>query len=153
MSKIKFSSYLIVIFMALAAPTAWGVVVELEDPPAIAIPSGYTDAATVKAIKLAMQQHKWSLVAETEGEITAQLVVRGRHYVKVTVLYDERFIRIKYLDSRNMYYQMGVPDNDDEDEWSDSTYKKVPLIHHRYNGWVNTFAKYIKRALHTPALN
>jgi hypothetical protein len=147
MRTVNVFGYIFAIFIILAAPASWGVVVELEDPPAIAIPSGYTDAATVKAIKFAMQQHNWTLVAEEQGEITAQLVVRGRHYVKVTVLYNERFIRIKYLDSRNMYYQMGVPEDNDVDEWGELAYKKVPLIHHRYNGWVNTFAKYIKRAL------
>lgn len=146
--------YLLGLALLLTAPSSWGVVVELTDPPAIAIPAGYTDLATAKAIKFALQQRKWHLLAEEAGEITAELVVRGRHQIKVSIQYDERYIRIRYLDSRNMYYQMGIPDTEEVDEWSDTTYKKVPLIHHRYNSWVKVLAKYIQKALRTtPVLN
>lgn len=153
MKTAKMISNLAGLLLMLAAPASWGVVVELVDPPAIAIPSGYSDSATAKSIKFAIQERKWQILSEAPGEITAELVVRGRHHVKVSVLYDERYVRIRYLDSSNMYYQMGVPDNDDVDEWSDTAYKKVPLIHHHYNGWVQALANSIKRALHTPALS
>jgi len=146
--------YLLGLVLLLIAPASWGVVVELTDPPAIVIPAGYTDTATTKAIKFALQQRKWQLLAEEVGEITAELAVHGRHQIRVSIKYDERYIRIRYLDSRNMYYQMGIPDSEEVDEWSDTTYKKVPLIHHRYNSWVKLLAKNIQKALRTtPVLN
>jgi len=145
----KIISYFLGILFLLVATSTWGVVVELTDPPAIVIPAGHTETTTAKAIKFALQQRKWVLLTEEPGVITADLLVRGRHYIKVAIQYDERFVRIGYLDSRNMYYQMGIPDDADVDEWSETAYKKVPLIHHRYNSWVKVLAKYIKKSLNT----
>ena len=93
----------------------------LVDPEPIAIPSGLSDAAVTKAIRLGVAQRGWVVTREEPGYMEATLHLRT-HVATIGLNYDARQIKIHYVSSENLDYEKK---ND------------VSYIHGNYLRWVN----------------
>jgi hypothetical protein len=65
-------------------------------------------------------RREWKPDDEGNSRITCSILVRGRHYVKVDIPFNEDDYSILYLDSEEMNYN-----------------EAKQSIHRKYNGWVN----------------
>jgi len=117
---------LVWLLLAWAAPS-WGA--DLHDPDPVAIPAGMSGENVVKAIKNAMVVQAWALDNEAPGHIVASFSPND-HVARVTISYDEKEVRVAYLDSVN-------PNFKEEDGQRE--------IHRNYNKWVEALAQQIGR--------
>lgn len=102
---------------------------EIADPAPIAVPAGKTSAAVADAIKRAMVGRHFAVESQAQGTIVARLAPR-KHVVRVTITYDASQIRITYLSSENMDFEVKKDGR--------------RMIHSKYNKWVETLASDIK---------
>ncbi len=63
----------------------------------------------------------WQLVTEQPGQLQLRNVIRGKHTVVVNVFYDAKAVRIEYVSSENLKYEMEGG---------------VAYIHPKYNEWI-----------------
>jgi hypothetical protein len=104
----------------------------LADPPPINVPAGLTSIQVDKAIKGALIGRGWTVTAEQAGGIDSTLT--GNDYVaRIHVAYDTRQIRISYVDSTNLKYE--VKKNGQR------------MIHTNYMGWMRYLSGDIGRDL------
>ena len=104
-------------------------------PPPIQVPEGVNIRQVSKVIQTALAAKNW--YAESQdlaeeagtGQIQATLKVRV-HSVTIRFDYDVREVRISYVDSQNMEYEVHK--------------KKGPLIHPNYNRWLANLEKTIR---------
>lgn len=119
----------------------------LKDPGPIPIPAGLSHENIVKAIKLGMQKRGWEPMPKGDNKIVAILSTRGgKHVVHVSIEFDDKAVKLSYLDSVNMGYKIAVPET--LDPWgSGGNTDEVPVIHPKYNSWVKNLANDIRETL------
>jgi hypothetical protein len=79
--------------------------VPLVDPPPIAVPGKMTSAQVEKVVKQALIKREWKIANDAPGKITATLAHHD-YSVSIDVAYDVREIRISYLDSTDLKYEV-----------------------------------------------
>jgi len=79
------------------------------------------------AIVTASAHRGWEFKKVAPGKLVGMLVVRGKHYVEIDVLFNSKEYRITYKDSKNMKYD-----------------PETKTIHKRYNSWVTNLDNDIK---------
>jgi len=94
--------------------------VPLVDPPPIAVPGKMTSAQVEKAVKQALIKREWMIASDAPGEITATLTHHD-YSVSIGIAYDVREIRIRYLDSTDLKYEVKNGQR---------------LIHKNYPSWI-----------------
>ena len=126
----------------------------LVDPKPILVPEGLELTKIAESIKRGMSRRGWRAAKEKPGEIIAVLSVRNnKHIIKEMITYDKQHVQIKYFDSYNMQYKIGIPETSMEDEYgfndssAGSSGEPVPMIHFKYNSWVKNLANDIKQEL------
>jgi len=77
----------------------------LLDPPPIAVPAGLTEKAVSQAIRLGVSSRGWIITGQDPGYLEATLHLRS-HMAKIGISYDTQAIRIKYLESSNLDYEV-----------------------------------------------
>ena len=70
----------------------------------------------------------WSASLEKEGLLTASIVVRGKHFAKITIPFNQRTFSILYADSENLDYNAARG-----------------TIHRNYNKWVLKLSRTINQ--------
>lgn len=108
----------------------------MVDPPAVAVPAGLDDKAVNKAIRLGAAQRGWVVSRQDPGFMEATLNIRS-HVAKVGITYDSSVVRIGYLDSTNLDYEVK---------------KGVARIHGNYLKWVSNLARDISLQLQSAEL-
>jgi len=71
------------------------------------------------AFKTCSADRGWNFQTVSTGTLIGKLIVRGKYYVEVGVLFNSQEYSITYRDSRNMKYN-----------------SEKQTIHRRYNSWV-----------------
>ena len=104
---------------------------EVMDPAPLK--AGSSMDTTRDAIARGMAVREWKIKGEKSGEILAEVVVREKHTVAVTIDYDRDIVSFKYASSDNMNYEVA----------SDGT----RYIHKNYNAWVNNLRSDIEQQL------
>jgi hypothetical protein len=105
--------------------------VPLVDPPPIAVPGKMTSAQVEKAVKQALIKREWMIASDAPGKITATLAHRD-YSVSIGVAYDVREIRISYLDSTDLKYEVKNGQR---------------LIHKNYPSWIQNLVTDISNDL------
>lgn len=104
----------------------------LVDPSPIHVPAGMTAVQVNKAVKAALLGRGWAVTGDQAGSVAAQL--NGNDYVaKIRVDYDTTDVRIHYVDSTNLKYEV-KPDGS-------------KLIHRNYMGWMKYLSQDIGKDL------
>ncbi len=104
----------------------------LIDPPPIAVPAGLTALQVSKAVKGGLIGRGWAVTAEQSDGVDALLT--GNDYTaKIHVAFDTRQIRITYVDSTNLKYE--VKKNGQR------------MIHTNYMNWMHYLSDDIGRNL------
>jgi hypothetical protein len=103
------------------------------DFPAADAPSGEKLRQVVAAVG---PSRDWRIVSQSEGRLELERSVRDKHMLRVSLDYDARGFRLRYLQSVNLMYR--------ELERGGA---KLPLIHHNYNSWVHELAAAIASGL------
>jgi hypothetical protein len=70
----------------------------------------------------------WLVANEQPGQLQLRNDVRGKHLVVINVFYDTKGVRIEYVSSQNMKYEM---------------INGVAYIHPKYNEWVSKLLREI----------
>lgn len=96
-------------------------------PPAGAVQSQLTLQDYRDAIVRAGAQRGWTFQDAGPGRLTGSVVVRGKHFAAVDVLFDTQDFTINYKDSRNLNYSASRRE-----------------IHPNYNAWVSNLQKDIQ---------
>lgn len=122
--------------IALTAPSALAAEV-LVDPPAISVPAGLDEKAVNKSIRLGAAQRGWVVSRQDPGAMELTLNIRT-HVAKVGITYDTSSIKIRYLDSSNLDYEVK---------------KGVARIHGNYLKWVNNLVRDISVQLQSAELD
>ena len=73
------------------------------------------------SIILAGSARGWQVASEQAGELTLRNNIRNKHVVVVNVHYDSKGVRVEYVSSENLEYEMR---------------NGVAYIHPKYNEWV-----------------
>lgn len=105
--------------------------VPLTDPEPLSIPASASAEQVTKAIKAALVGRTWEITEEQPGKIISTLHLRT-HMAKIEVIYDDKLIHIKYLDSSELMY---------EDK------KGGRFIHRNYLSWIQNVRSDISRDL------
>ena len=104
----------------------------LIDPPPIDVPSGLTAVQVGKAVKGALIGRGWAITAEQANGMDSTLT--GNDYTaKIHVAFDTRQIRISYVDSTNLKYEVRKDGQ--------------RMIHTNYMGWMKYLSDDIGRNL------
>ena len=104
----------------------------LIDPPPIDVPSGLTAVQVGKAVKGALIGRGWAVTAEQANGIDSTLT--GSDYTaKIHVAFDTRQIKISYVDSTNLKYEVRKDGQ--------------RMIHTNYMGWMKYLSDDIGRNL------
>jgi hypothetical protein len=88
-----------------------------------------------EAIGFAAQLRGWQVTAEQPGQATLHTLIRNKHDIVVNVIYDTRSVRIEYVSSVNMKYEMEGG---------------AAYIHPNYNKWVNILLQDIVGKVSSP---
>jgi len=118
--------------LILMTSLAWGAkpIHNIVDEPVPLMIDG--SSATLDDVKKAIvngcQRKGWDAVLDDDTQITCSILVRGRHYAKVTIPYSASSYSILYSDSRDLDYN-----------------EKKQRIHRNYNGWVIKLSDTIKQ--------
>lgn len=104
----------------------------LIDPDPIAIPSSITPQNVVKAIEISLLRRGWTADHKEPGGMDGILHLR-EHEAVVHISWDARQIRIKYVSSVNLKYE--VSRNGERE------------IHKNYLGWIQNLVTDIKANL------
>lgn len=143
---------LFLVCAVVALPTAFAGVKPLKAPEPIAIPQGLSQAQVTKAIKQGMSRRGWRVEKEEPHKILAVIYVRT-HVVKNMITWDKKEVRISYVDSTNMKYEMREPGDSggngglfdfDDSKDTEEKVELVPYIHDRYNSWTQNLANDIR---------
>ncbi len=124
---------LLIISLTLAAGCRRGAPIqEINSKSFPATHSKFTAPAVEDAIVRAGTEQGWEITPVKPGEMQGMLVVRAKHTVRVSILYDvtQKNYSIRYKDSSNMEY---------------NPTKKI--IHPNYNKWVQTLDRNIDSEL------
>lgn len=105
---------------------------ELVDPAPIAT-RGKDQTQVKAAIMTGLKNFGWRVSSDDPGKIVA-VYTRGRHAATISLTYDAQAIMIKYVDSRELKYEVR---------------EGTRYIHRRYNDWVQNLANHIDFELST----
>ena len=108
---------------------------QLVDPDPIDVPPGMSIALVSRLIQTAIVKRRWWVEENEDGRMVAVLKIRG-HTAKVAISYDEKSVRIQYLSSEKLDYEI----KDDG----------LPYIHPNYLNWVKNMKADIFRGLNFP---
>jgi hypothetical protein len=78
------------------------------------------------SIGVAASNRDWQVVTEAPGKVQLRNVVRNKHVLVVNVLYNTKGVRIEYVSSENLKYEM---------------HDGTAFIHPKYNEWVGLLLK------------
>ncbi len=92
----------------------------LVNPPPIAITTKMSADNVLKAIKMALVHRGWTITATKPGEVDSTLSLRD-HIARIVIGYDTAQVRIKYVDSTNLKYEVK---------------NGTPYIHKNYLSWI-----------------
>ena len=104
----------------------------LIDPAPLPVPPQTTVEQVAKAIKAALLHREWTITSEQPGEIGSTLHLRD-HIARITITYDTREIRIRYVDSSNLKYEVKR--------------NGTRLIHSNYAGWIQNLVADVRQNL------
>ena len=124
--KLRFSSYILAVLIALSACNT--VPVEDMKQDFVTVPDGVTIEKMEEAILTAGRFSDWHVTVVEPGQALARTTVRGKHSVSVDILFNTEGFTVKYRDSQNLKY-------DGE------------TIHEMYNIWVRELTLVIEREL------
>ncbi|MEO6967831.1 MAG: hypothetical protein ABI132_05155 [Rhodanobacteraceae bacterium] len=99
------SRILLLLFAPLLLLTMAFRQVPLVDQPPIAVPAGFNDAQVENVIAQALMLRGWTIDSRKAGEIDATYAPRD-FSVSIAVHYDTRQIRINYVTSNNLKYEV-----------------------------------------------
>lgn len=126
------SRMLLLLFLPLLLLTMAFRQKPLIDPPPIDVPSGLTAVQVGKAVKGALIGRGWAVTAEQANGIDSTLT--GNDYTaKIHVAFDIRQIKISYVDSTNLRYEVRKDGQ--------------RMIHTNYMGWMKYLSDDIGRNL------
>lgn len=117
MDSRKFRALLVVPLASLlmaAAPL-------LVDPQPLAVPAGLSEKDVSQAVRMGVSKRGWIVTRQDPGYVEATLHLRT-HMAKIGISYDTQSVRIRYLDSTNLDYEVK---------------KDGPHIHGNYLKWIN----------------
>jgi hypothetical protein len=103
----------------------------LLEPPPAQVPAGVPLSSVEKVVLACADQYQWLVESRKAGSVTMSYGARGVS-ATVKVSYDEKQVRISYVDSRGLSYEQ-------EDGKA--------YIHYNYNRWVNALAHSIQAQL------
>lgn len=117
------------LLLTLLIPTcASAAITPLQNPMKAELPKRMALEDAEKTIRLALLDLGWLIRKSEPGVITADIDVRRRHQVMVTITYDESNLVVNYADSQNMDY-----------EPCSSSRRATPgamCIHEHYHSWI-----------------
>lgn len=96
----------------------------LVNPPPIAVTTKMSTDNVLKAIKMALVHRGWTITELKPGIVDSTLNLRD-HTARIEIDYSTTSVRIKYLDSTNLKYEVK---------------NGTPYIHKNYLGWVENLA-------------
>ncbi|MER3546627.1 MAG: hypothetical protein C4338_03090 [Rhodanobacteraceae bacterium] len=105
--------------------------VPLNDPPPIQVPAGVSEAQVQNAVMEALTGRGWAIARHTPGEIDATYARRD-FSVTIAVHYDAHQVRINYLNSSNLKYEVK---------------NGVRYIHTNYPSWIQNLVTDINSRL------
>ncbi|GAA0712665.1 hypothetical protein [Dokdonella soli] len=125
MSRTRVLSLLLlpVLFLLMAFRQA-----PLVDPDPIAVPPKTAEHQIAKVIKVSLLHRGWTVDSEKPGAIDATLHLR-EHVARIAISYDSANVRIKYLSSENLKYEIE---------------HGKPLIHKNYLSWIENLVTDIR---------
>jgi hypothetical protein len=97
----------------------------LLDPEPIPVPPGLSEKAVGQAVGVGVSQRGWLVTKQDSGYVEATLRLRT-HVAKIGITYDTQSVRIKYLESSNLDYEVR---------------KDGPHIHGNYLKWVENVVR------------
>lgn len=101
------------------------------------VPAGLTLPEVRKAIVDGCLKKHWTVIQETDTQVVARIIVRGKHEATVVIAYNLSQYTIKYANSVNLHYQ---EKNGQE------------RIHRNYNNWVHYLQQSIDSELRLAAV-
>jgi hypothetical protein len=93
----------------------------LVDPPPIPVPAGLSEMTVTQSIRVGVAKRGWIVSRQQPGQLEATLNLRS-HMAKIGIEHDLQSIRIRYLDSSNLDYEVK---------------KDGAHIHRNYLNWIN----------------
>jgi hypothetical protein len=109
----------------------------LVDPPAVDVPAAISQKDAMTILRKTLISRDWVLIKESANEVDGKLNVRT-HSITVRFTLGDQKIRFKYLDSVNMDYKLDRRGN--------------PVIHRKYEGWMNNVVAALNRELQMATL-
>jgi hypothetical protein len=107
----------------------------LIDPDPIDVPPGMSIARISSVIESAILKRRWWVDKQEAGRMVVVQLVQG-HRAKVAISYDTKTVKIQYVSSQNLAYEL-KPDGS-------------RVIHPRYLAWVKNLRSDILRDLNAP---
>jgi hypothetical protein len=131
------STYLVrALFVVPVAVMLMGAA-RLIDPPPVDTPAMLSELDATNVVRATLVKRGWLLTQDSGNEIIASLNVRT-HMVKVKFVVAERKIRVSYVDSVNLEYQLNS--------------RGEPTIHRKYGGWVQNLITAFQQEMQVAAL-
>lgn len=113
---------------AIATPaTAAPIIETVYSRVVTASGKAQTSRQVETAISSASAHRGWKFERVGPGKLLGTLIVRGKHYVAIDVVYNSKEYTITYKDSKNMRYDAATK-----------------TIHKRYNSWIENLDNDIK---------
>jgi hypothetical protein len=103
----------------------------LVDPQPIPVPAGLSEKAVTQAVRVGVATRGWIVTRQDPGYLEATLHLRS-HMAKIGISYDTGSVRIKYLESTNLDYEVK---------------KDGAHIHGNYLKWVDNVVRDISAQL------
>jgi hypothetical protein len=104
--------------------------VPVESPQQVTLVAPKSGVPTVdkvrESIGAAASAHGWQVTSEQPGQLTLRNLIRNKFVVVVNVFYDSKSVRLEYVSSENLNYELR---------------SGVAYIHPKYNEWVKLLLK------------
>jgi hypothetical protein len=97
----------------------------LVNPEPIRVPAGLSEKAVTQAVRVGVAKRGWIVTRQDPGYLEATLHLRT-HMAKIGISYDTESVRIKYLESTNLDYEVK---------------KDGPHIHGNYLKWIDNVVR------------
>jgi hypothetical protein len=97
----------------------------LVNPEPIRVPAGLSEKAVTQAVRVGVAKRGWIVTRQDPGYLEATLH-RRTHMAKIGISYDTESVRIKYLESTNLDYEVK---------------KDGPHIHGNYLKWIDNVVR------------
>ena len=124
------SGLLLCLLLCVVVAGCSAVKVKTLSTPFSNVPAGLTLPEVRDAIAAGCRNKQWLVVEESDTQVVARIVVRGKHEATVAISYNLSQYHIKYLSSVNLYYR---------------EQNGQQRIHRTYNNWVH----YLRQSIDT----